>query len=189
MFQTLYGILGIVGRWANWREFFDLSRQGMFRSLFALILCFPALWLILTGIETERARMSGQDAPDISIPAFLVITTLWIGSFHLSSFLIASLMGKSGKLALWWTVRNWALVWICVVLGLIFALTMVGLPFIIANGALFAAYLGLLPIDIRIAQRAAGFSLGSAILVACVVVSTSMVVLLTSLLHVLQASG
>ena len=56
----------------------------------------------------------------------------------------------------------------------------------VANGVLLAVYLGLLPIDIRIAQRVVGFPLGTAILVGCVVVSTSMLVLLTGILQAIQ---
>lgn len=189
MLRTLYGVLGVVGRWSDWRRFFDLTREGCFRSFLALILCYPALWFVLLGIETERARLAELDAPELSIPLFAIIITLWIASFHLSSYFIAVLMGKISILRDWWTVRNWALVWLSIVLGLVFAFTRVGLPFMVANGVLFAAYLGLLPIDIRIAQRVGGFSVGSAILVACVVVSTSMVVLLIAILRVLQSAG
>lgn len=189
MLKTLYGIFGIVGRWPHWRDYFRLDSSGLTRSFMAVLLCYPALWLVLTGIESERARLSGSELPDLSVGLFLLITALWIGSFHLSSFLIVNVMGRTDGLRDWWIVRNWALAWLCVALGFVFGLTRLGLPFVVANGALFAAYLGLLPIDIRIAQRAAGFSLGSAVLVACVVVSTSMVVLLISIQRVLQSVG
>lgn len=186
MLTTLYGVFGIVGRWPRWRPFFDLSKDGAVRSFLGLIICYPALWMVLRGIETERARLADAPSPDLSVPLFAVIITLWLGSFHLSSALIATLMGKTDALRDWWVVRNWALIWVSAALGLVFAATTLGLPFIVANGALFAAYLGLLAIDIRIAQRAAGFPWGTAILVACVIVSTSMVVLLISILRILQ---
>lgn len=186
MLKTLYGVFGIVGRWPHWRQFFDLSNDGAVRSFLGLILCYPALWLVLSAVETERARLMEAPPPELSVPLFALIITLWLGSFHLSSALIAVLMGKTAALREWWVVRNWALIWVCVILGVVFAITTLGLPFIVAYGALFAAYLGLLAIDIRIAQRAADFAWGTAILVACVIVSTSMVVLLISILRILQ---
>ena len=59
--------------------------------------------------------------------------------------------------------------------GVVFALVSLGLlPFILANGVLFAAYLGLLAADIRLAQKVAGFNWGLAILVGCVIVAVGM---------------
>jgi hypothetical protein len=103
------------------------------------------------------------------------------------SALIAILMNRTARLPLWWTVRNWAVSWLCGVLGLIFlGVVFLGVPAIIGYGALLAAYLGLLPIDIRLAQRAGGFPLGTAILIGCVIVSAGMMVMLSGLLQVMS---
>ena len=44
----------------------------------------------------------------------------------------------------------------------------------LANGVLFAAYLGLLAADIRLAQKVAGFDWGMAILIGCVIVAVGL---------------
>ncbi len=184
--KTLYGVFGAVGRWADWRRFFDLSKAGVICAFVALLACFPALWLVMVGLETERATLAGTDMPDFQLGPFALIIGLWLLSFPVTSGLVAILMSRTDRLAEWWVVRNWALVWLCVALGVIFlGVVYLGVPTIIGYGALLAAYLGLLPIDIRLAQRAAGFPLGSAVLVGCVIVSTGMMVLLTGLLQVI----
>lgn len=185
--KALYGVFGAVGRWPDWHRFFDSTPSGVIRSCLALLVCFPTLWLVMVGLETQRAALAGTDVPDFRLLPFILIIGLWIVSFPVSSGLVALLMNKVDKLPLWWTARNWALAILCAALGVIFAAVIwAGLPTIVGYGALLAAYLGMLPIDIRLAQRAGGFPFGSAVLIGCVIVSTGMMVMLTGLLHVIQ---
>ncbi len=178
--KSLYGVFGAVGTWPDWQRFFEIERGGMVRSFLSLLLCYPALWLVQTGIEAERARLLDTDVPQGSVGLFIAIITIWLLSFTATAGATAMLLGKTDRLPLWFAARNWSLVWICVALGAIFAaIRWLGLPFALGNGALFAAYLGLLPIDIRLAIRAVGLPLGTAVLVACVIVSTSLLALLS----------
>lgn len=185
--KPLLGVFGAVGSWPDWQRFFDRSQAGLIKSFLALIICFPALWLVMVGLETERASLAGTEPPDFSPVPFAIIIGLWLASFPVTSGVIALLMRRTDTLRLWWTSRNWAVAWLCLVLGLVFlAVRLTGLPTIAGYGTLLAAYLGLLPIDIRLAQRAGGFPLMTAILVGCIIVSTGMIVLLTGLLQVIQ---
>jgi hypothetical protein len=185
--KTLYGIFGAVGNWSDWQRFFDQSRAGVITSFVALLLCFPALWFVRVGLETERASLAETAAPDFQIGPFALIIGLWLLSFPVTSALVAVLMNRTDRLPLWWTARNWAVTWLCLALGLVFvSVIYFGAPPIVGYGALLAAYLGLLPIDIRLAQRAGGFPIGTAVLIGCVIVSTGMMVMLTGLLQVIQ---
>lgn len=185
--KSLYGVFGGVGNWSNWDQFFDASREGVIKSALALLICFPALWLVMVGLETERASLSGSALPDFQILPFIVIIGLWLGSFPVTSGIIALLMQRTETLPLWWVARNWAVAWLCLALGIVFlTIRFTGLPTIVGYGTLLAAYPGLLPIDIRLAQRAGRFPLMTAILVGCIIVSTGMIVLLTGLLQVIQ---
>lgn len=185
--KSLYGVFGAVGRWPEWARFFDRSRKGVITSFLALGFCFPALWLVMVGLETERAQLVGTDVPDFRIAPFGLIIGLWLLSFPVTSALVAILMSRTERLPLWWTVRNWAVTWLCLALGFVFVgIVFFGLPAIIGYGALLAAYLGLLPIDIRLAQRAGGFTLSTAILIGCIVVSAGMMVMLSGLLQVIS---
>ena len=185
--KTLYGVFGAVGRWPDWQRFFDPSKAGLIRSALALLICFPSLWLVMVGLETERARIGGTEVPNFQLFPFLLIISAWLLSFPITSGVIVTLMGRREALPLWWVSRHWAVSWLCLALGLVF-LTVVylGVPTMIGYGALLAAYLGLLPIDIRLAQRAAGFPFMTAILVGCVIVSTGMMIMLFGLLQVIQ---
>ncbi|MEM7728141.1 MAG: hypothetical protein AAF311_02585 [Pseudomonadota bacterium] len=186
--RSLYGVFGAVGRWPDWARFFDASRAGLIRSFLALIVCFPALWLVMVGLETERARIAGASVPDFRVAPFLFVVGFWLASFPVTSGVIALMMGRTRSVSLWWTARNWAVAWLCIALGLVFiAVRFAGLPTIAGYGALLAAYLGLLPIDIRLAQRAGGFPLMTAILVGCIIVSTGMMVMLSGLLQIIQS--
>lgn len=185
--KSLYGVFGAVGRWSDWQRYFDQTRGGMIGSFFALCICFPALWFVMVGLETERAALAGTSVPDFQILPFVIIIGLWLVSFPVTSALIAILMGHTAHLSLWWTARNWAVSWLCLTLGLIFfGVAFLGLPAIVGYGALLAAYLGLLPIDIRLAQRAGGFPLGTSILIGCVIVSAGMMVMLSGLLQLMS---
>lgn len=185
--RPLFGVFGAVGRWPDWQRFFDLSRHGLIWSVLALLICFPSLWLVMVGLETERANLAGTSVPEFRVLPFVAIIGLWLLSFPVTAGLVALLMNRTDTLLDWLTVRNWAVVWLCLALGLIFLLIIyAGVPTIIGYSALLAAYLGLLPIDIRLAQRAAGFPLMTAILVGCIIVSTGMMVMLAGLLQVIQ---
>lgn len=185
--KSLYGVFGAVGRWSDWQRFFNRSRAGVIRSFLALSLCFPALWLVMVGLESERASLAGTAVPDFQVAPFVLIISLWLLSFPVTSALTAVLMTRTERLPLWWTARNWAVTWLCLALGFVFVgVVYLELPTIIGSGALLAAYLGLLPIDIRLAQRAGGFPLGTAILIGCIIVSTGMMVMLTGLLQLMS---
>lgn len=185
--KSLYGVFGAVGTWSDWTRFFDASRAGVIRSFLVLLVCFPALWTVMIALETERAALAGTDVPSFRPGIFVLIIGVWLLSFPLTSGLTALLMNRTDRLPIWWVARNWALAWICVGLGAVFLLvTYAGVPTIVGYGALLAAYLGLLPIDIRLAQRAGGFPLMTAVLIGCIIVSTGMMVMLTGLLRVIQ---
>ena len=190
--RSLLGVFGAVGRWPDWERFFDVSQAGLYRSLAALLVCFPALWLVLTQTLDASAVQQGErldsfvpPTPDVGL--FTGIVSAWLIVFVAVPFIIAVLMRRTERLTLWLVARHWALAWLCLALGVVFALAKVTpLPFVVANGALFAAYLGLLPIEIRLAQRAAGFPFMTAILVGCIIISTPLVVLMTGVLLVIQ---
>ncbi|MEL6686205.1 MAG: hypothetical protein AAFP97_01130, partial [Pseudomonadota bacterium] len=135
----LYGVFGAVGTWPDWDRFFDQSRNGLIKSSLALLICFPALWLVMVGLETERANLAGAQLPDFQIVPFVLIIGLWLASFPFTSGVIALLMQRVDRLQLWWIARNWAVAWLCLVLGVVFlAIRLTGLPTIVGYGTLLA---------------------------------------------------
>ena len=185
--RSLYGVFGAVGTWADWERFFDRSPSGLPVSFAALAVVFPALWLVVQVHEAERAKQLNSFHYEVEPLTFALIIGAWLLSFVVTASLVALVLRRTERLRLWLTAHNWSVVLLACALWAVFALVrFTPLPFSVGSGALFAAYLGLLPIGIRLAQRAGGFPLMSAVLVGCVLVSTSMVVLLTGTLVALQ---
>jgi len=76
---------------------------------------------------------------------------------------------------MWVITRNWTVFGLSLLTGAIFGLVSLGvLPFILANGVLFASYFGLLAADIRLAQKVVGFKWGFAILIGCLIVAVGL---------------
>jgi hypothetical protein len=186
--NPLLGVFGAVGTWPNWERFFDPSRRGLILSFVALIFTLPMLWFVGSQIQIERGRLQGVEASRLNPISYIGILLAVGIAFIATASIIAILLRRMDRLPLWLIARNWAVFFLSTALAIIFAaVAYTPLPFAVANGALFAAYLGLLPIDIRLAQRAGGFPFMSAILIGCVVVSTSMMVLLSGVLLILQS--
>jgi len=173
--SSILGVFAVLGTWPNWEGYFDLSRKGLKTSFAVLALSLAPLWLVIYGIQSERAR-----APDIefTVPGalpFILIAGIWLFSFPMLAYLIGMILEKMDRIRPWIIARNWTLFGLALLSGVAFGLTMLSvLPFMLANGVLFAAYFGLLAADIRLAQKVAGFNWGTAILIGCVIVAVGM---------------
>lgn len=174
-FKSLLGTFAVLGTWPNWEAYFDLSRKGLKISFTALFASLLPLWLVAQEIQVERARRLDIDIASPDIVPFAVTVGLWLFSFPAMAYLIAMILEKMDRTRPWIITRNWAVFWLSCVTGACFGLVSLGiLPFAAANGVAFAAYLGLLAIDIRLTQKVAGFNWGTAILIACVIVAVGL---------------
>ena len=173
--KPLLGIFAVLGTWPHWERYFDLSRKGQKLSFAVLALSLAPLWLVVYGIQSERAQTHGTDLSLPGVLPFILIVGLWLFSFPALAYLIGMIFEKMDRVRVWTIARNWTVFGFSLLVGVVFALVSLGiLPFILANGVLFAAYLGLLAADIRLAQKVAGFNWGLAILVGCVIVAVGM---------------
>jgi len=157
LIKPLLGIFAVIGSWPNWESYFDLSRKGLKTSYVILALSLAPLWLIVYGVQSERARGLDQD---IILPGslpFILIVGIWLFSFPALAYSIG-------------------------MIGCVFGLVGLGIvPFVLANGVLFAVYLGLLAADIRLAHKVVGFNWGMAILISCVIVAVGMTFVLLAI--------
>lgn len=173
--KPLLGIFAVLGTWPNWENYFDLSRKGQKTSFVVLALSLLPLWMVAYGIQTERAV---RTAADLSLPGvlpFVLIVGLWLFSFPALAYLIGMIFERMDRVRAWTITRNWTVFGLSLLAGAMFGLVALGvLPFMLANGVLFAAYLGLLAADIRLAQKVAGFNWGTAALIGCVVVAVGL---------------
>jgi len=175
LIKPLIGIFAVLGTWPQWERYFDLSRKGLKISYAVLVLSFAPIWLIIYGVQFERARIFEQDVILPEVLSFILIVGVWLFSFPMLAYLIGMILDKMDRVRPWMITRNWTVFGLALLAGIAFGLTTLGLlPFMLANGVLFAAYLGLLAADIRLAQKVAGFNWGSAILIGCVIVAVGM---------------
>ena len=165
----------MLGTWPNWERYFDLSRKGLKVSFLILALSLAPLWMVVYGVQSERAALLHQNLALPNIVTFSLIVGIWLFSFPALAYLLSMIFEKMDRFRPWTITRNWAVFGLSSITGLAFGLVALGaLPFALANGVLFAAYLGLLVVDIRLAQKVAGFNWGSAILIGCVIVAVGM---------------
>ena len=61
LIKPLIGIFAVLGTWPQWERYFDLSRKGLKISYAVLVLSFAPIWLIIYGVQFERARIFEQD--------------------------------------------------------------------------------------------------------------------------------
>lgn len=173
--KPLLGVFAVLGNWPNWEGYFDLSRKGLKSSFVVLLASLAPLWLIVLGVQSERARLLETELVLPSVMAFGLIAGLWLLAFPALAYIIGMLFERMDRSRPWVITRNWTVFALAGLAGLTFGLVSLGLlPFMVANGVTFAAYLGLLVADIRLAQKVAGFTWGMAILMGCLVVAVSL---------------
>lgn len=172
--KSILGIFAVLGTWPNWEQYFDLSRKGQKLSFVVLALSLFPLWMVAYGIQTERAAQAGAPVTLPPTLPFVLIVGVWLFSFPALAYLIGMIFEKMDRVRTWTITRNWTVFWLSLLSGLAFMFVERGVPFAAANGVLFAAYLGLLAADIRLAQKVAGFTWGTAILIGCVIVAVGL---------------
>ena len=174
--RSLLGVFAVLGTWPKWESYFDLSRKGLKSSFVILALSLIPLWMVIYGIQFERAAASGQEIVLPGLVPFILIAGVWLFSFPAMAYLISMVFEKMDRVRPWMITRNWTVFAFSILVGVIFAMVAIGLlPFVLGNGVLFAAYFGLLAADIRLAQKVAGFNFGTAILLGCVIVAVGMI--------------
>lgn len=178
--STLIGVMAAVGRLPNWERYFDLSRRGLKLSFLSQILALPGLYIVAKISSYGRAEILGHEAPIIQVPTVALIGLIYLMSFSAVAYILAMVFDHQDRFRAWTIVRHWCVFWLIWLAVLGFVLFYVNiLPLSAAYGVTFAAYLGCLFIDIRLAQRIGGFDWGGATLAACLITVTGLSLLLT----------
>lgn len=173
--KSFLGLFAVIGNWPNWESYFDLSRKGFKRSFAVLILALPAYYIFISAIYEQGARLQNIERGAVPLGAFIIITSVFLLSFSVGAYLITMVADKQDRFRPWVITRHWAVFFLAWVVALFFGLNTLGfIPFNLAYGIAFAAYMGLLAIDIRLLYKVAQFRLGSAILLGCLIIATSL---------------
>jgi hypothetical protein len=180
--SSILGVFAVLGTWPNWESYFDLSRRGQKVSFIVLALSLLPLWVVAYGVQSERALQTDTDIVLPGVMPFILIIGLWLFTFPGLAYLIGMIFEKMDRVRVWTITRNWAVFALSLLAGAAFALVNLGmLPFILANGVFLAAYLGVLAVDVRLAQKVAGFNWGTAILIGCVIVAVGLTFILLAI--------
>lgn len=174
------GCLAVIGRIPNWERFFDLSKSALRLTFLAQILILPAFYIIANSAVKGRSELLKIEAGSVSVPAIAIIGLVYLLNFSAVAYIIAMVFDRQDRFRAWVIVRHWCVFLLAWLAALGFGLFTLGvLPLTAAYGILFAAYMGLLFIDIRIAQRVVGFDWGGATLAGCLISITGLSLLLT----------
>jgi len=180
--KIFLGLFAVIGNWPNWESYFDLSRKGLKASFIALALALPAYYIFISGVYAEGARVQDIAREAVPIAPFIIITSVFLLSFSASAYLIAMIADKQDRFRPWVITRHWAVFFMAWVVAAFFGLQKAGLlPFNLAYGIAFAAYMGLLAIDIRLLYKVAEFKLGGAILLGCLIIAVSLTLVMLGL--------
>ena len=95
---------------------------------------------------------------------------------------------KQDRFRAWVIVRHWSVFFVALFVALLFVLYLyAGLAFAIVNMLALLAYLSLLAIDIRLAQKIAGFDWGGAVLTGCIIHGMSLTVIVAGVAQIQQS--
>jgi len=173
--KSFLGLFAVIGNWPNWEGYFDLSRRGLKLSFLVLMLALPAYYIFISAIYERRTDVLNIEQAAVPLPPFIIITSVFLLSFSAGAYLITMVTEKQDRFRPWVITRHWAVFFLAWVVAAFFGLNAAGLmPFNVASGIAFAAYMGLLAIDIRLLQKVVGFKYGSAILLGCLIIAVSL---------------
>jgi hypothetical protein len=189
LFSYLKGCFAVVGRIPNWEQFFDLSPKALRLSFIAQFFILPAFYGVALAVRRGRLDALGEAGP-INAAAIGVIGLIFLLSFSAVAYILTMVFDKQDRLRPWVIVRHWSLFFLAWISAAAFGLYILGLfPFMAANGVFFAAYMGLLFIDVRLAKRIVGFDWPGAILTGCIIAVTGMALLLTGVSYFIELGG
>lgn len=178
--NRLLGCMAAVGRLADWERFFDLSKPALRLSFFLQIMILPAFYFVALTANKARTLSLGESPEDPKLAVIAIIGFVYLLSFSAVAYILAMVFDRQDRLRPWIIVRHWCVFFLAWIAAAGFGLFSLGLlPLAAAYGIVFAAFMGSLVIDIRLAQRVVGFDWGAAILTACLISITGMSLLLT----------
>ena len=176
--RLLTGCIRALSGRADWGSFFDLSRRGFQASFLALLLSLPCYYLAGLSIQKQTAQTLGRNV-DFAAGPFVLIFALYALMFSITAYVLAMVFERMGQYRPWVIVRHWSVFFAAFLAAGICGLFLTGLiPFAIVYSALMVIYLSTLLIDIRLAQKIAGFDIGWAVLIGCVITASSLMILL-----------
>lgn len=180
--KALYIIMGLKSALArqedeeNWRNYFNLSRQGLKISYVAL-----ALTLLCYLICAFAAISHYNDRPNISLAAISLILGLYLVSFPLTAYFLCQLFDRMDQFRPWVILRHWGHLVLAALMALFMGSSLLGLSYTISARLCMLAYLAILALDIRLAQIVLKMEWSPAIFTACGIAIIGLAMLMSGL--------
>jgi len=172
------GSVNALGQGEDWPEFFDLSRSGLKQSFVAVLLSLPFYYVCAAAVQAYTAQVNETPAT-LPALAFFIVLLLYAMMFPLVAYIMCIVFDRQDRFRSWVIVRHWTFFFAALVAAIIMGLSLAGIvPFELAQIQVFALYLGTLVMDIRFAQKIAGFDWTAAIFTGCVIAASGMMMIL-----------
>ena len=170
----------------DWQKNFDLSERGFRLSFLTIPLSLPFFYMCALALHKQQLAVIEQipdfegRAPELIAPLPFVLICLAFGfSFSICAYLISNAFDKGATFKSWAVVRHWSFFFIAFSSAIILGLNYIGLiAFSVALPLIFCLYIGTLAVDIRLAQKVAGFDWGGAILTGCILTAVGLTIIL-----------
>lgn len=178
--MIISGVIKALGN-SGWQQEFNLGPHGLPLSFIAVALYLP-LCFVIAAAAIKHQTVSGH------IPYGLItfLLSLIVLVFPVVAFILCRAFGKQEFFRAWVIVRNWAMLFVFLLMALVFGLYLVEFfPFEIAFFLGISAYLGTLAIDIRLAMRIAEFDWTGAVFTGVLINLSSMMLLYFGILQTL----
>jgi len=165
---------------AQWRDHFNLRRDGLQWGLAAMIAMIP-----LYGVMIYAAQVNSGAPSQVNPALGVIFIAIYIFSFALFAYGTAFFLNQTDDFRPWLIVRSFIAVSLAVIMALLFGLYLIGiLPFIIGYWAALIMFIGLLLVDIRLAQTVLGQDWIASVFIGIGVHITALLLLLGALASV-----
>lgn len=185
----LSGCISVLRGDDSWTQKFTLGRAGLRESYIALLLTVPAFYtgaMAIAQRRTEIAEAAGESFPALlPVPVFAVLALLFLLSYSACAYIAAILFDRQDRFAPWVIARHWCVFFMSLFVAAGYGAYLLGFaPFGLANAISFVIFMAILPVDIRLANRVAGFGWQGAVYAGCVIWAVGLGMLVFGMGHV-----
>ena len=183
IYANLKGCFAVLLGKLGWEDFFELNREGVFKSFFGLVLILPSFYLVAYILQSKKSSEKYDSLFEVlPLTSITVILFLYLLSLSSMALIVAMIFDFQDRLRPWLITRHWCIVWLSIFVGIVFYFHSLGLiPFYLTNFIALMGFLTILIVDICLAKSVLSLKNGTAILTGCGINLVGLSIILTSL--------
>lgn len=169
IYRNSKGCFEVLMGHEGWESYFELSRDGVLRSFYGLLLILPNFYLIAYVVQRQKYDQVYNNLYEIlPLSAITITLTIYLLSFSALALIVAMVFDFQDRLRPWLITRHWCVIWLSIIIGLVFSIHSLGfISFYFANFIALLGFLNILFIDICLAKSILCYKNGPAILIGC----------------------